>query len=138
MTFFYHYVIYWPWNRKKCYPLLDASDHLGFALDSLGEEFNILQINFGRDGAKTSYKHFKNKKLGKQKQSNFRNEVIVLLKAKTHQNHSPLAHIVERFADSHIGAWKWKQCSTRTGSTFSKNYVVIWGQFKTENQMNEN
>ena len=60
---------------------------------------------------------FQEQKTSKTEKTIFRNEDIVLLKAETHRNHLPLAHTTERFADSHIGIWEWKQCSARTGST---------------------
>ena len=44
---------------------MDAFDHLIFAIESVGEEFNILQKNFGRNGAKSSCKRCNSKKLEK-------------------------------------------------------------------------
>ena len=55
-------------------PHLSAFYQLIFTVKSVGEKFNILQMNFGRDGAKSYWEHCKNEKLqdSKEKLSKWR------------------------------------------------------------------
>ena len=55
---------------------MDAFDHLIFAIESVGEEFNILQKNFGRNGAKSSCKRCKSKKLEKLEEETYEKETL--------------------------------------------------------------
>ena len=55
---------------------MDAFDHLIFAVESVGEDFNILQINFGRNGTKSSCKRCKSKKLAKLEEETYEKETL--------------------------------------------------------------
>ena len=61
---------------KVILPSLDAFHQLICTIESAAEEFNILQMNFGRDGAKSSCEHCKREKLAKLEEETFETETL--------------------------------------------------------------
>ena len=55
---------------------MDAFHQLIFTVERVGEEFNLLQMNFGRDGKKSSCEHCKNEKLARLEKNTFETETL--------------------------------------------------------------
>ena len=101
-------------------------------------------MNFGRDGAKSPCEHCINEKLAKIEEEIFGD--IVLLKAKTHRNHWPVARIIQTFADKHgvvqtvrLKLGSQKNTQRELVRPIAKTVLLVEDDYSTESQgLNQN